>query len=319
MDIPWSPVQRRRLEELGLADLPRKTDLPGATGLADATGLPRAAGSPQAAGGPRGEAGRPPAVGLDSRFAGEAARDTAFQELEAQLVRERRSELAWLQGQARPPALWHMEQRIAGALAEAGFTRVLTPTLMTRGMLAKMGIRAGHPLHEKVFWVDARHCLRPMLAPHLYSLLVDLLRVWEKPIRIFEAGSCFRRETQGSQHAAEFTMLNLCEMGLPAERCCPRLEELASRVMRAAGIEGFTLQAEDSVVYGQTIDLVARGVEVGSAALGPHELDRPWKITDPWVGIGLGLERLVMVAEGGESLAPWGRSLTRLDGLPLRV
>ena len=283
MDIPWSPVQRRRLEELG------------------ETGLPREIGE------------------LDARFRSEAERDAAFQELEKRLVKERRSELAALQKEARPPALCRLERRLADELAEAGFVRVVTPTLMSRGMLSRMGIRAGHPLHDKIFWVDERRCLRPMLAPHLYSLLVDLLRVWEKPVRIFEVGSCFRRETRGSQHAAEFTMLNLCEMGLPAESCRPRLEELAARLMRAAGIEGYDLQSEDSVVYGQTVDLVHRGVELGSAALGPHALDRPWKITEPWVGIGLGLERLVMVAEGGDSLARWGRSLTHLDGLPLRV
>jgi phenylalanyl-tRNA synthetase alpha chain len=275
--IPWSPVQRRRLEELQAADERERS------------------------------------------FAGEAQRDATFQELEKRLVKARRAELAALQEKARPPALCRLERKLADLLAEFGFTQVVTPTLMSRGMLAKMGIRAGHPLHDKIFWVDERRCLRPMLAPHLYSLLVDLLRVWEKPVRIFEAGSCFRRETQGAKHAAEFTMLNLCEMGLPAERCRARLEALAAGLMRAAGIEGWTLQSEDSMVYGQTVDLVAAGVELGSAAIGPHELDRPWKITEPWVGIGLGLERLVMVAEGGESLARWGRSLTHLDGRPLRV
>ena len=277
MDIPWSPVQLRRLREL--------------------------------------EAGGE----LSSRFGSAVERDEAFQELEGGLVKARRAELAALQKEARPPALCRLELRLAGALAEAGFTRVVTPTLMSRGMLAKMGIRAGHPLHDKIFWVDERRCLRPMLAPHLYSLLVDLLRVWEKPVRIFEVGSCFRKETQGAQHAAEFTMLNLCELGLPAESCRPRLEELAALLMREAGIEGHTLESEASVVYGQTIDLMHNGVELGSAAIGPHELDRPWRVTDPWVGIGVGLERLVMAAAGGGSLARWGRSLTHLDGRPLRV
>jgi phenylalanyl-tRNA synthetase alpha chain len=277
MDIPWSTVQRRRLEELGAA----------------------------------GE--------LDAHFGGEAQRDAAFQELESRLVKERRAELAALQREARSPALYRLERKLAEVLAEEGFSRVLTPTLMSRGMLARMGIRAGHPLHDKIFWVDERRCLRPMLAPHLYSLLVDLLRVWEKPVRIFEAGSCFRRETRGAQHAAEFTMLNLCEMGLPAERRRSRLEELAARLMQAAGIREYSLQSESSIVYGQTVDLVARGVELGSAALGPHALDRPWRINEPWVGLGLGLERLVMVSQGGDSLARWGRNLGYLDGLPLRL
>jgi phenylalanyl-tRNA synthetase alpha chain len=282
MDIPWSPVQRRRLEELQ-------------------------ASGPEAA------------AEIDRLFSGEAERDAAFQELERRLVKAGRAVLAALQAAARPPALCRLESRLSDLLAGAGFTRVLTPTLMSRGMLARMGIRPGHALHEKIFWVDERRCLRPMLAPHLYSLLVDLLRVWEKPVRIFEVGSCFRRETQGARHAAEFTMLNLCEMGLPADGCRARLEELAALLMRAAGIREYALQSEDSVVYGRTVDLVAGDLELGSAAIGPHELDRPWKISEPWVGIGLGLERLVMAAEGGDSLARWGRSLTHLDGRPLRL
>jgi phenylalanyl-tRNA synthetase alpha chain len=89
--------------------------------------------------------------------------------------------------------------------------------------------------------------------------------------------------------------------------------------MQAAGVREYSLQTESSIVYGETIDLVARGVELGSAALGPHALDRPWKLAEPWVGLGLGLERLVMVREGGDSLARWGRNLGYLDGLPLRL
>ena len=60
-------------------------------------------------------------------------------------------------------------------------------------------------------------------------------------------------------------------------------------------------------------------VEVGSAAMGPHPLDRPWKITDTWVGIGFGLERLLMVAQNSNNLAKTGRSLTYLDGIRLNI
>jgi pyrrolysyl-tRNA synthetase-like protein len=284
MDIPWSAEQLQRLEELGEARSQRAA---------------------------RSE--------LAARFASAAERDAAFQELESRLVKEKRVELAGLQRRPGGPAVYRLECALAEVLEQDGFSRVLTPTLMSRGMLARMGIREGHPLFRKIFWVDERRCLRPMLAPHLYSLLSDLLRVWEKPVRIFEAGSCFRRETQGARHAAEFTMLNLCEMGLPAERCRSRLEELGARLMQAAGIREYSLESENSIVYGETIDLVARGVELGSAALGPHELDHPWKLSEPWVGLGLGLERLVMVREGGASLARWGRSLGYLVGLPLRL
>ncbi len=87
MDIPWSPVQRRRLQELG-------------------TG-----------------------ADLDCRFASEAQRDAAFQELEKRLVKARRADLAALQKEARPPALCRLERKLSDLLAESGFTRVLTPSL----------------------------------------------------------------------------------------------------------------------------------------------------------------------------------------------
>ena len=65
-----------------------------------------------------------------------------------------------------------------------------------------------------------------MLAPHLYYVLKDLLRLWEKPVRIFEIGSCFRKESRGARHSNEFTMLNLVEMGLAEDKRQARLETL---------------------------------------------------------------------------------------------
>ena len=72
-------------------------------------------------------------------------------------------------------------------------------------------------------------------------------------------------------------------------------------------------------MYGTTIDLLHGDLELGSAAIGPHPLDRPWRITEPWVGIGFGLERLLMVREGSDSLGRWSRSLEYLDGHTLRL
>ena len=85
--------------------------------------------------------------------------------------------------------------------------------------------------HMDVFWLDAKRCLRPMLAPNLYTLWKDLLRLWEKPIRIFEIGTCYRKESKGSLHLNEFTMLNLTELGLPEDQRHQRLEELAALVI----------------------------------------------------------------------------------------
>lgn len=264
----------------------------------------------------RPDAGAEAAEPADS--ASPEERDAAFRALERRLAQGQREGLRALQGR-RQPRILALEARLAACLVGAGFAQVRTPTLLAKPLLARMGIREGHPMYERVFWVDEKRCLRPMLAPHLYSLLVDLSRVWDRPIRLFEVGSCFRRETRGAQHAAEFTMLNLVELGLPAPACRGRLEELAGAVLEAAGIGGYRLEETHSAVYGTTIDIVRGDLELGSAAIGPHPLDRPWRIVEPWVGIGFGVERLLMVREGGESLGRWSRSLEYLDGHTLRL
>ena len=53
-------------------------------------------------------------------------------------------------------------------------------------------------------------------------------------------------------------------------------------------------------------------------ALGAR-LDRAWGIAEPWVGIGFGIERLLMVAKGSRSLGRMGRSLSYLDGIRLNL
>ena len=199
--------------------------------------------------------------------------------------------------------------------------QVTTPTILSKGLLAKMSIDDDHPLASQVFWLGKDKCLRPMLAPHLYFVLKDLLRLWEKPVRIFEIGSCFRKESQGAQHSNEFTMLNLVEMGLAEDQRQPRLEEMAALVTAAAGVDDYIIQTESSAVYGETIDILAGEdrLEIGSAAVGPHVLDRAWQVTDAWMGIGFGLERMLMIAENSRSLGKMGRSLGYLDGIRLNI
>ena len=184
-----------------------------------------------------------------------------------------------------------------------------------------MTIDKNHQLFSQVYWLDKDKCLRPMLAPHLYYILKDLLRLWEKPVRIFEVGSCFRKESQGSLHSPEFTMLNVVEMGLPKEERQTRLAELVALVIGAVGLGSYSLETESSAIYGQTIDINAgeERIEVGSAAMGPHPLDSTWRITDTWVGIGFGLERLLMVKEKSQNLSKMGRSLAYLDAIRLNI
>ena len=258
---------------------------------------------------------------LGRGFETDKDRDRAFQILEKNLVQSARQRLDELRAGHRRSRLCRLESRLIKVLTDKGFVQVTTPTIMSKGLLAKMSIDDHHPLATQIFWLGKDRCLRPMLAPHLYFVLKDLLRLWERPVRIFEIGSCFRKESQGAQHANEFTMLNLVEMGLDSKVRQNRLEELAALITGTAGVEDFVYQPVDSAVYGETIDILAgeNRLEIGSSAMGPHALDRAWQVTDPWVGIGFGLERLLMVAENIKSMGRLGRSLGYLDGIRLNI
>jgi phenylalanyl-tRNA synthetase alpha chain len=258
---------------------------------------------------------------LGREFAAEKDRDRAFQELEKELVRSGREQLAALRNGQRRPRLCRLESRLTEVLNANEFVQVATPTIMSKALLARMSIDDQHPLASQIFWLGKDRCLRPMLAPHLYFVLKDLLRLWEKPVRIFEIGSCFRKESQGAQHANEFTMLNLVEMGLETDARQERLEEFVTLVTETAGVKDFVFETVHSTVYGETTDVLAGEdrLEIGSSAMGPHVLDQAWQITDAWVGIGFGLERLLMVAEGIQSMGRLGRSLGYLDGIRLNI
>ncbi len=251
-------------------------------------------------------------------FESQQARDRAFQEQERLLVQQGKLRLQELRETKKRPSLCVLEQKLVEALTQKGFVQVVTPTIISKGSLAKMSVSEDHPLFSQVFWLDPKRCLRPMLAPNLYTLWKDLLRLWEKPIRIFEIGTCYRKESKGALHLNEFTMLNLTELGLPEGQRQQRLEELAALVMDTVGIIDYQLELTTSVVYGDTLDVV-KGIELGSSAMGPHPLDEKWGITDPWVGIGFGLERLLMIKEEGQNVQSMGRSLTYLDGVRLNI
>lgn len=245
-------------------------------------------------------------------------RNKTYQQIEQQLVRKGKDFLLEYQKSKKRPPLVELENKLAEALTTHGFVQVSTPLLLSRGLLAKMLITEKHPLFSQIYWVDSKKCLRPMLAPNLYYLLKELTRTWEKPVRIFEIGPCFRKDTRGPYHMNEFTMLNLVEMGLPEEQCPDRIRELAALVMDIVGITDYQLEVEKSAVYGESLDVIS-SIELGSGAMGPHFLDREWGITDPWVGIGFGLERLVMTREGLYSIRKIGRSLTYLGGIRLNI
>ena len=264
------------------------------------------------------ELGADPLV-LDELFDDVASRDATFKRLENDLVRDGRERLRDLRKGRRAPQLVELERDLSDALTAVGFVRVVTPLIIASDALRKMGIEHGHPLREQVFWLDDGRCLRPMLAPNLYTLLRRLDRHWTKPFGIFEIGPCFRRDSKGASHLNEFTMLNLVELGGQEKEGRGRLEELAALVMGAAGIARYELEVTQSEVYGAMIDVTVDGAEVCSAGLGPHPLDSNWGIVDPWVGLGFGLERLIMTREGYPNIERAGRSLSYVDGVRLNL
>ena len=255
----------------------------------------------------------------ETAFTDAASRDLLFKELERRLTTDGRRRLNALREGLRVPALCALADSLRAAVTGAGFVEVVTPHIISADALQKMGIPSDDPLAEQIFWLDGSRCLRPMLAPNLYTLLRRLGRVWSRPFGIFEVGTCFRRDTHGSQHLNEFTMLNAVELGLPMEERLLRLGQLAALVMDATGIEHYDLETVKSGVYGDTLDVVVDGVEVCSTAMGPHPLDDAWGITETWVGLGFGLERLLVARDAHQNIERVARSLSYLDGVRLHL
>jgi pyrrolysyl-tRNA synthetase-like protein len=254
----------------------------------------------------------------ERQFSTAQERDRCFPSIEQPLCQKSRRQLQTMREGPRRPKLCQLESKLVQTLVKSGFVQVVTPLIIARVFLEKMSISETHELSKQVFWVDEDRCLRPMLAPNLYFLLRELVNTWEKPIRIFEVGPCFRRDSAGKHHLNEFTMLNLVELGLPEEVKAQRFDELAALVMKAAGIRKFKLTRHQSEVYGETIDIDST-IELASGVIGPHPLDSNWGIIDNWVGLGLGLERLIMIKEKYQNIQRAGRALVYLDGIRLNI
>ncbi len=258
---------------------------------------------------------------LCRKFADVAERNTSFQKLELELVNTQKEKLKHFVDTGKQPRIVALEEKLGALLRSHNFIQVHTPILLSKNRLAKMGITENSPMYEQVFWLDSKRCLRPMLAPHLYEYMLDLGKLLPRPLRLFEIGPCFRKETQGAKHSNEFTMLNLVEMGLPQDTdFTARLKELGALILQAAGIEKWQMMLENSAVYGDANDFVdENGMELASSAIGPLPMDDIWRIHENWVGIGFGLERLVMSAGKDTNLAKTGRSISYLDGIVLHL
>ena len=255
-------------------------------------------------------------------FQSPADRNRGFQQIEKQLVKREQQKLRQFLETDRIPRLKQLELDLAEMLKENEFAQVTTPIVISKAALARMSVDGDHDLAKQVFWLGDKQCLRPMLAPNLYSLMVDFGRLKERPIRFFEIGSCFRKESDGAKHSSEFTMLNVVEMGTPKDERMDRLKEIASLIADTAGLKGqYRFESEASVVYGDTLDVVAGkdNIEVASTAMGPHPLDSAWRISDTWVGLGFGLERLLMLSQDSDSIGKWCKSISYIDGIRLNI
>ncbi|MGL4483508.1 MAG: pyrrolysine--tRNA(Pyl) ligase large subunit [Anaerovoracaceae bacterium] len=258
-------------------------------------------------------------IGLD--FASDYERNKVYKEASSNLVKAAKSDLKEILTNKLRPELLVVEENITQYLLEGeNFTKVITPTIISKEALKKMTIDEEHKLLEQVFALDKNKYLRPMLAPNLYQVMRDIHKIEKKPVRIFEAGSCFRKDSESSEHLTEFTMLNLVELDSVAEgEQMDRLKELAIGVMDSVGITDFEMLEESSSVYGETLDIVIDGMEIASGAFGPHPLDGNWGVFEPWVGIGFGLERIAMITGGYSNIKSVAKSLSFLDGVPLRL
>ncbi|WP_324823321.1 pyrrolysine--tRNA(Pyl) ligase large subunit [Sinanaerobacter sp. ZZT-01] len=257
---------------------------------------------------------------LNMTFENTDQRDAFYKEKEKIYIKVNREKILDCIHRKHKPLLVEVQNKLSEWLCGEGFTQVVTPLMITGNMLSKMTITKEHPLTNQVFWLDQKRCLRPMLAPNLYEMMRDIQKVAKEPVRIFEVGSCFRKESQGAQHLNEFTMLNFVELaGVKEGEQMERLKSLAIGAMKTLGLEEYELVIEKSEVYGETLDVVVGDVELASGAYGPHFLDSKWGIFDTWVGIGFGIERIAMVMGGYQNIKRVGRGLAYLDGARLNV
>jgi pyrrolysyl-tRNA synthetase-like protein len=252
-------------------------------------------------------------------FISSSERDNYFLTKVQGLIKRNKKNLKKITSTLHRPRICTLESVLIDTLLKNAFTQVFTPLFMSKSALAKMSIDEHHSLYQNVFWINKNKCLRPMLAPNLYQILYGFSRLLDRPIRIFEIGPCFRRDSSGKYHLNEFTMLNLVEMDADGKGGMQRLKELTAIIMHACGLNNYSLKASKCDVYGDTVDVIVKDIEIASGVLGPHPLDYKWKINEPWIGIGFGLERLALAKEGYQNIQRIGRSIAYFDGIRLNI
>jgi len=262
-----------------------------------------------------------PAGELDRDFGSIELRDKEFYSIEREQIKISKEKLNDLLNERRIPVNIKCQRNLENWLIEdAGFTQVSTQTIISSEKMTKMNIESDNRLRDQIFWVGKNKCLRPMHAPNLYEMMRDIHKITGEAVRIFEVGSCFRKESQGAKHLNEFTMLNLVEYAAGEDGYqVDRLNELADGTMKAAGLKDYKIVNESSGVYGTTVDIEHNKIEIASGAYGPHPLDANWGVFGTWVGLGIGIERLAMALGGSNTIKPVSKNSAYIDGISLKL
>jgi pyrrolysyl-tRNA synthetase len=240
----------------------------------------------------------------------------SFRELESELLARRKCDLQQIYAEEQENYLGKLEREITKFFVDRGFLEIKSPILIPVEYIERMGINSDTELSKQVFKIDKNLCLRPMLAPNLYNYLRKFDKVLPDPIKIFEIGPCYRKESDGKEHLEEFTMLNFCQMGSGCTR--ENLEAIIREFLDYLKID-FEIVGDSCMVYGETLDIMHGNLELSSAVVGPIPLDREWGIDKPWIGAGFGLERLLKVIHNFKNVKRAARSESYYNGIPTNL
>ncbi|WP_094227644.1 pyrrolysine--tRNA(Pyl) ligase [Methanolobus psychrotolerans] len=240
----------------------------------------------------------------------------SFGELESILLTERKKDIREIYENSRENLLGKLERNITEFFVDMGFLEVKSPILIPFEYMERMGVGEDKKLSEQIFRVGDNMCLRPMLAPGLYNHLRKFDNVLPDPVRIFEIGPCYRKESDGNSHLEEFTMLNFCQMGSRCTR--DNLEYIIEEFLEFLGIE-YEIAEDSCMVYGQTIDIMHKNMELSSAVVGPISMDMDWGIDKPWIGAGFGLERLLKAKHDFKNIKRAARSESYYNGVSINL
>lgn len=236
----------------------------------------------------------------------------SFKELESTLQTQRKRDLVFMYEDSREDLLGKLERTVTEFFVDMGFLEIKSPILIPFEYMERMGVGEDKKLSEQIFRVGDNMCLRPMLAPGLYNYLRKFDNILPDPVRLFEIGPCYRKESDGNSHLEEFTMLNFCQMG---SKCTKKnLEYLIQDFLESLDIK-YELVSDSCMVYGDTIDVMHKNMELSSAVVGPVPMDMDWGIDKPWIGAGFGLERLLKAKYNLKNINRAGRSESYYNGI----